>query len=77
MTKQIIKASLHQRLEELLGPDFPGLDSTMSLSYSWNQGIEKLTVKFANGGGSEYVGAYHPQGNCEGNPCQFCGRSHV
>ena len=61
-----------ERIESIHG-DCP-LDEDMTFTYSWNGGYETLEVHYAKtNSGFSYVGSYHPNGYCEGNPCRICG----
>lgn len=51
-----------------------------AISYSWDDGYERLTHSIKGGGSSEYQGVYHPEdGLCIGGGiCIYCGRTlHV
>jgi hypothetical protein len=69
-----------QRIKEIMGKNFI-LTDDMSFTYSWEKGYEKATVtrEKGKGGGSQYSGAYHPDGICKssrgsgGGICQYCG----
>ena len=64
------------RIKDILGEDACAtLEESFTLSYSWNNGYERLVIKFDGGGELNFAGAYHPNVVCEpaDAPCQYCG----
>ncbi len=52
------------------------LDENVTFHYSWNSGYEKLEVRYIEtDSGFSYVGSFHPNGHCIGNPCHICGKT--
>lgn len=66
-----------QRIRDILG-DIP-IPDTAVLTYSFDQGYEKLEFRSApENGGLHYTGVYHPDGLCDGDHiCSFCGSVHT
>lgn len=64
-----------ERLHELLFRD--EIPDTAELTYSFNQGYERLTYRAsADSGSLNFEGSYHPDGWCVGpNICRYCGRT--
>lgn len=43
------------------------------VEFVWDKGNVSIKIKHNLGGGFEYSGVHHPHGECEGNPCKYCG----
>ena len=63
------------RVRELLHVET--IPETAVLSYSFDQGYEKLDYQeVPEYGGVHYAGSYHPDGMCDGpHICSYCGRT--
>lgn len=68
-----------ERLKALLGDFDPS--ELVSIEYSFDSegfpeggGFEILKTKSKSGGREDFRGVYHPDGNCVGEVCIFCGR---
>lgn len=75
--------TISSRLKELLLNDELILNEEgfsnqhIKIEYEWSGNYERLEVKTKGSGGLQYSGMYHPNIECIGNPCKYCGHTWI